>query len=291
MEELSINTIVYMFRKVLCDLYKLRSEKGQKTDWILDLMGFSDKFNERKIAEVVEMLAGASELEPVGIGQVAWIVKDVQFSKFDNKSLSRVNMYVEILLKLLRRYELVIFKKNGLYTKKNRDPEDEEEENKPDTCTALWLNRDVWKLEGFDEVKLREKERYVYSKPVHYHGQMSGDKYTKQKCRNYDRCSETLDMLNNVAYKFDKDLCTYRAKRPTEYRKARQWDFWEKGVMEGVYELAESVEEFYVSWKPEKRLRCLIENDVGNYIMLKNVRHRIEFAHTEIFKPDEVEED
>ena len=47
MEELKIETLVYMFRKVLCDLHKARYAKGQKTDWIDDLMSFSDKFNER----------------------------------------------------------------------------------------------------------------------------------------------------------------------------------------------------------------------------------------------------
>ena len=53
MEELKIETIVYMFRKVLCDLHKVRTEKGQKTDWIDDLMSFSDKFNENKIVQVI----------------------------------------------------------------------------------------------------------------------------------------------------------------------------------------------------------------------------------------------
>ena len=288
MEELKIETIVYMFRKVLCDLHKVRSEKGQKTDWIDDLMSFSDKFNENKIVQVIKMLASANELEPVGIGQIAWIVKDIEFNKFDNKSMSRVNMYVEILMRLLRRYELVVFKKNGLYTKKNRDPEDDDED-KPDTCTGMWLDKSIWDLSEFG-IKPREKERYVWQDAVKYHGQVSGDKYTQEKCRNYDRCAETINLLNGVAYRFDKDLCKYKAKKYDEPKKAKQWEYWEKHVMEAVYVLAD-LDKFYVSFRPEKRLRCLIENDVGNYIMLKNVRHRIEFAENEVFKPDAVEED
>lgn len=289
MEELNVQTIVFMFRKVLCDLHKARSEKGQKTDWIDDLMSFSDRFNEDKIVQVIKLLASANELEPVGIGQIAWIVKDIEFNKFDKKSMSRVNMYVEILMRLLRRYELVVFKKNGLYTKKNRDPEDEDDENKPDTCTGMWLNRDSWDLSEFG---IKERLKYdVYEEPERYHGQMSGDKYTQQKCKNYDRCAETLDLLNSVAYKFDKDLCKYKAKKYDEPKKAKQWEYWEKHVMQKVYLISEKLDRFHVSFRPEKRLRCLIENDVGNYIMLKNVRHRIEFAENEVFKPDAVEED
>ena len=288
MEELNIKTLVYMFRKVLCELHKTRSLKGQKTDWIDDLMSLSDKFNESKIVQVIKMLASANELEPVGIGQVAWIVKDVEFNKFDKKSMSRVNMYVEILMRLLRRYELVVFKKNGLYTKKNRDPEDDDEEDKSDSCAGMWLNKSVWTLDGF-EIKPRDKEHYVWKDAVKYHGQMSGDKYTQQKCRNYDRCTETINLLNNVAYRFDKELCEYKAKAYAEPKKLIQWNYWEKHVMEAVYELAD-LDKFYVSFRPEKRLRCLIENDVGNYIMLKNVRHRIEFAENEIFDPDAVED-
>ena len=288
MEELNIQTIVYMFRKVLCDLHKARSEKGQKTDWIDDLLSFSDKFNENKIVQVIKVLASANELDPVGIGQIAWIVKDIEFNKFNNKSMSRVNMYVEILMRLLRRYELVVFKKNGLYTKKNRDPEDEDDD-KPDTCTGMWLNKEIWDLSEFG---LEERPEYdVYEEPEKYHGQMSGDKYTQQKCKNYDRCSETLDLLNGVAYKFDEELCKYKAKKYDEPKKAKQWEYWEKHVMAKVYLVAKEIKKFYISFRPEKRLRCLIENSVGNYIMLKNVRHRIEFAENEVFKPDAVEED
>ena len=289
MEELSIQTLTFMFRKVLCEFYQIRSEKGQKTDWITDLMSFSDKFNEDKIVQVIRMLSAANEIDPIGIGQVAWIVKDIEFNKFDNKSLSRVNMYVEILMRLLRKYDLVVFKKNGLYMKKNRDPEDEDDENKPDTCTGMWLNRDVWDLNGFD---IKDKLEYdVYEEPEKYHGQMSGDKYTQQKCRKYDRCAETLDLLNGVAYTFDEELCKYKAKKYSEPKKAKQWEYWEKHVMAKVYLVAEKVKKFYISFRPEKRLRCLIENSVGNYIMLKNVRHRIEFAENEVFKPDAIEED
>ena len=289
-KNITVRDLVSEVKKYLVNLHEERTKKGQKTKWIEDLLGLSAGFHENKLNQIIDLLGSASEDDPVSIGHIAWIVKDLKFRQFEKDEYSRINMCVEVYGRLLIKLGLLKYKKNGLYMKKNRDIE-EEDDDKPDTCTGLWLNKDKWKLEGFN-IKPK-KESYIWEESVEYDGAMSGDKYTQQKCRKYDRCTETINLLNKVSYKFDKELCSYKAKAPdkyTEFNKWKQWEFWEGQVMKRVYLVAKNVDEFYVSFKPEKRLRVLIREDVGNYIGLKNIRHRIEFAHNEVFEPDAVED-
>lgn len=272
----------YSVRNYLYNLFITREKKGQKTDWIQDLMSFSEEFHEYKLSQMIEILSRGSEEKPIYIGELAYCVKDKKFTRFD-KALSRINQMLEIYIKLLREQDLIEIKANSLYL-------GEDESVTKNTTYGLWLKKDV-KLEGFER---REDAglRDVLDEPAKYEGKMLSDKYSKQICKGYDRCAETIDLLNSTQFSWDERICEFEGRPEDGYHHQVAWMYYEGKVLKriSVKDKNGKLKIFYISFAPDKRLRLYCDSDVGNYIGLKQVRARIAFAHVEQFEPDMIED-
>lgn len=266
----------YSVRNYLYNLFITREKKGQKTDWISDLMSFSEEFHENKLSQIIEILARGNEEKPVYIGELAYAVKDKKFTRFD-KALSRVNQMLEIYIKLLKEQDLIEIKANSLYL-------GEDESVAKNTTYGLWLKKDV-KLEGFER---REDAglRNVLDEPVKYEGKLLSDKYSKQICKGYDRCAETIDLLNKTKFSWDERICGFKGRPEKGYTHEQAWNYYEGKVLDKI----DVSEKFYIGFAPDKRLRLYCDSDVGNYIGLKQIRARIAFGETEMFESDAVED-
>lgn len=266
----------FSVRSYLTDLFNARYAKGQKTDWITDLLSFSDSFHEAKLSQIIMILARGNAEKPVYIGELAYAVKDKKFTKFD-KSLSRVNQLLEIYIKWLWEQNLIEIQANAIYL-------GDEEESAKNTTYGLWLKDDV-KLDGFDEWP-EKGLRDVLAEPEDYQGEMLGNKYNKQLGKGKDRCAETINLLNHTPFRWDERVCEFEA-RPEEGETNKQaFEYYEGKVLKMI----KVGEKFYICFAPDSRLRLYADSDVGNYIGLKQIRARIAMGYDEDFKPDAVED-
>lgn len=266
----------FSIRSYLTDLFMVRHKKGQKTDWITDLLSLSDNFHENKLTQIIMILARGNREKPIYVGELAYAVKDKKFTKFD-KSLSRVNQLLEIYIKWLYEQDLIEIQADSLYL-------GEDDTAVKNTTYGLWL-KDGVVLDGFDEWPERGL-RDVLTEPADYQGEMLGNKYNKQLGKGKDRCAETINLLNHTQFSWDERVCGFEA-RPEERDSCKQaFEYYEGKVLKMI----KVGEKFYICFAPDSRLRLYADSDVGNYIGLKQIRARIAMAYNDDFEPDEIED-